>query len=279
MSDDTLNPNFEWKKKSFGKKERLSRRIDANQAAIFAARKKDNFAPSISMTASPADKLSHNLKNLRKKIKDALDDDDDEDEDSVLIAGLETFELENELNTNPLLRTMNDTERKNLRQQQALQELKMQQQAAKTAALAVLNSLAKQAGLPRLSPTDVAENMQHNGWGPETFKTALEHNIAPDIKAGYIRPDAEKIKKLMKGLKRLKKIGGFNAVQGMKINDVIHITDTRFDDAKVAKLLLKKTGRKPNPVQDRKAERRRHQPKVSFKKLLRARQEQKTMKV
>lgn len=277
MNNDTLNPNFEWKKKSFGKRERLSRRIDANQAEVFAARKKDNFAPSLSITASSADKLSRNLKNLHKKIKDALDED--EDDDDFVAAAIETFELENELNNNPLFQIMSDTEKRTLRQQQTLQEIKMQQQAAKTAALAALNSLAKQAGLPKLSPTCIAENMQNNGWGKETFKTALEHNIAPDIKTGYLRPDAEKIKKLMKGLKRLKKIGGFNAVQGMKINDVIHITDTKFDDAKVAKLLLNKTGRKPNQSQDRKAERRRNQPKVSFKKLLRARQEQKTMKV
>ena len=73
----------------------------------------------------------------------------------------------------------------------------------------ILYALAKKNGLDPLSSHDVAENMQNNGWGKETFKMALENSLAPEIKNSsqkVLNPSDEKITKLIKGLKRLKKI-------------------------------------------------------------------------
>ena len=86
----------------------------------------------------------------------------------------------------------------------------------------------------------------------------------------------------MTGMKRLQKMGGIHSVEGMKMSDVIKITDTANDDKRVAKLLLQKTGRKPSVKEDKKREKRiRQQQKVSFKKLLEQhkKQEQQAMKV
>ena len=280
MSDDTPNPNFEWKKKSFGKKERLSRRVDAIQATLSEIKNKDNITTAVSATVSNGNFSAH-LKKMHKKIKEALDDDEDDENDFIFDTSLSSL-LEQQAADNTLFQSLNETEKKIIRQRHTLNNIRMLQDAAKMHALIQINQLAKETGLPKLSKTDIAENMQNNGWGNETFQMALEHNIAPDLKVGLARLDDQKAKDLMRGLKRLEKIGGFSAIRGMKVNEVIKITNAKYDDKKVAKLLLKKTGRNPNQAEDRKTirqrERQQQAPKVSFKKLLQQRQENQIMK-
>ena len=280
MSDDTLNPNFEWKKKSFGKKERLSRRIDAHQATLSEKKQKNNFAAAISLSDSSNVVFQSHLKKMRKTIKQALDEDEDDEDNQFYINDASLLSLENELNDATLFKSLDDKEKRILNQKRTLREIRMQQDASKVAALSKVNHMAKKAGLEQLSNYDIAQNMQNNGWGKETLKMAIEHNISPDIRTGRAQLSPEKITKLMKGIKRLQKIGGISAVQGMKINDVIHITDTRFDDKKVAQLLLKKTGRKPYHRTDRLYTKAKQQnQKISFKKLLKQKQENTLMKV
>lgn len=274
MNDETLNPNFEWRKKSFGKKERLSRRIDTNQAALSETKKKNNFSQALPITA-PNAAFDNNLKKMRKKIKRALDDEEEDEEENDIFTDISNpLSLDNAMNENPLFYALSDNEKQLLKQKQTLRDINMQQKAAKITALATVNAFAKKAGLPKISPQDMAEHMQNNGWGKETFRSAIEHSVAPDIKVGTAKLNPEKIKKLMAGLKRLQKLGGFYAVQGMKMNDIIHITNTRHDDKKVAQLLLKKTGRKATISADKKRARLYHQQKVSFRKLLQQKQSQ-----
>jgi len=278
MSDESLNPNFEWKKKSIGKKERLSRKVNENQILLYESKKKDNFSQALSLKAEPK-KISGNLSLLRKRISDALDDDYEEDDEWIFDA-LNAFNFELEIGENTFF-SPDEELKKSSAQQKHLYEMRMQQDAAKIAALNAVNTLAKKNGLDPLSHKDVAENMQNNGWGNETFKMAVENNLAPEIKSSssqLLNPDDEKILKLVKGLKRLKKIGAVSAVQGMEMNDIIKITDDRFDDNKVAEMLLKKTGRSVNTKKQISVKKKRHQPKVSFKKLLQSKQKPETMK-
>ena len=60
--------NFEWKKKSFGKKERLSRRIDANQAELADFKKKNKITGSVPLTAQASADFNRHLNKMRKKI-------------------------------------------------------------------------------------------------------------------------------------------------------------------------------------------------------------------
>jgi len=278
MSDDALNPNFEWKKKSFGKKERLSRRIDANQAELADFKKKNKITGSVPLTAQASADFNRHLNKMRKKIKQAADDNDDDDEDDFMDISPLSLSFE-EFDESSLFQSLNNQEKALLAQKQALRDMQLQKDASKLQALATVNKLAKKTGLKKLSKTAVSETMQNSGWGKETFRTTIEHYVAPDVRLNR-KLDAQKIEKLMIGLKRLKKIGGFSAVQGMKINDVISITDKKYNDTKVAQLLLKKTGRKANPSADRKWEKKRNHPsKISFKKLLQQRREQPLTKV
>lgn len=282
MSDETLNPNFEWKKKGFGKKERLSRRVDAAQATLSEIKKKDSF--NAISAVSPNNNFSAHLKKMHKKIKEALDEEDEDEEENGFVFDTSLSALmEQQAIDDQFFQSLNEAEKKIIRQKHTLNNIRMLQDAAKIQALSKVNQLAQETGLKKLSAADVAENMQNNGWGKETFQMALEHNVAADIKIGLAKLDDQKAKDLMRGLKRLERIGGFSAVRGMKINDVIKITNAKYDDKKMATLLLQKTGRKPDVVEDRREikqrEKERQAPKVSFKRLLQQKKEKQAMKV
>lgn len=274
MDNETTNPNIEWKKKSFGKKERLSRHLDAQQNVYAQIKAKESSAKSSSVASQINAPFSSHLKKMRKKIKEALDDEDEDEEEYSFVFDNSLLFLDNtKASDTSLFQGLNEKEKQIINQKQTSQNIQNQQNTSKLFALSRINRLAQKAGLGNLSPQDIAENMQNNGWGKETFEMAIKHNVAPDIKIGFAKLDDQKIKDLMRGIKRLQRIGGFSAVQGMKINDVINITNTKNDDQKVAQLLLKKTGRKPNS-HHRKKRHRVSEPKVSFKKLLQRRQEQ-----
>ena len=279
MDSETTNPNIEWKKKSFGKKERLSRHLDAQQNVYNQIKAKEESAKSSSVASQINAPFSSHLKKMRKKIKDALDEEEDDDEEEYnFVFDNSLLFLENtKASDTSLFQGLDDKEKQIIRQKQISQNIQDQQNTSKLFALSRVNRLARESGLGNLSPQDIAENMQNNGWGKETFEMAVKHNVAPDIKTGFAKLDDKKIKDLMRGIKRLQKLGGFSAVQGMKINDVIRITSDNNNDQEVAKLLLKKTGRKPNPHHKKKH--RIPSQKVSFKKLLQQRQERELMKV
>lgn len=277
MSDDNMNPNFEWKKKNLGKKERLSRRIDAEKATLQEYENKNEFTKNFSLSATSTDSLTSNLKKIKKKIKNALEEDEDSENESFIF---DELDLHNQFMAMQNDISLSSNAKKNvILQNQVLQEIKKHHDVAKTEALRTLNNMAKKSGLGELSSQDIAENMQNNAWGEDTFKMALQHKLAPNIILGNKNINPEKIKKLMKGLKRLKKIGSFNAVQGMKMNDIIKITDEQNQDAKVAELLLKKTGRKANKHKDKLETTKRGRENISFKSLIRSKKENTFTKV
>lgn len=274
MDDDTLNSNFEWKKKGFGKKEKLSRRIDANQASSSELKRKNNFTEAVSLTAQSSVSFDHHLKKMRKKIKQALDEEEEDDEEeNILLLDPSNLFLDNELNSNPLYNGLNEAEKNVLSQNRTIEQIRMQQDASKIKALATVNAFARKAGLEPLSTRDLGAHMQNSGWGDDTFKMAIEHSVSPHIKTGIAQLDSQKVQKLMKGLKRLQKMGNLSAADGMKMNDVIKITDKKYNDEKVARLLLKKTGRN---LKDLDKKRELHQNrKVSFKTLIQQKQNRK----
>lgn len=271
MNDDPLSSNFEWKKKGFGKKEKLSRRIDANQASVSKAKRKNQITDPVSLAAPSSVSFNHHLKKMRKRVKQALDEEEeDEENENFLFLDPSLMLLDDELDANPLYNGLNEAEKNVIAQNKTIAQIKMQQDASKIRALAAVNAFAQQAGLDSLSSQDLNAHMQNNGWGQDTFKMALEHNISPNIKMGGTQLNTQKIQKLMKGLKRLQKMGNLSAADGMKMSDVIKITDKKFNDEKVAKLLLRKTGRDIDKIEKKRTAHQRR--KVSFKTLIQEKQ-------
>lgn len=275
--DDALSSNFEWKKKSFGKKEKFSRRINIKQATYSEEKQKNQITNSIPITNHSPITITNNLRRMRKTIKQALDEEDDEEDDYINSINTPLFQKEEETpESNSLFNALNDTEKRLVTQNSTIELMQMQQNASKIAALHKVNYLARKSGISPLNEREFSENLQNNGWSEETFKMAIEKYIAPNLKSKRGDLTYAKAQKLMKGLKRLQKMGGIYAAEGMKTNDVIRITNKKYNDERVAKMLLRKTGRKLSRNNDRKREKKQNRTKISFKQLLQQKQQDKT---
>ena len=274
MNDDSLNSNFEWKKKGFDKREKPSRRIDALEASASDSKKKNKILQAIPLADTSNVSFNSHLKKMRKRIKQALDEDEDDEDEFENIIATPVFAVEEQFSPNPLFEGLNDSEKKIIEQNEAFQQVQMQQNAAKLNALLHVNKLAGKAGLSKLSAQAFAENIQNNGWERDTFETAVKNYIAPQLKIKRSHLTDEKTQKLLFGLKRLQKIGGIAAVRGMKVDDVIKLTDKKYNDKHIAQTVLKKTGRKLSPAEDRKLQKKQTQQKVHFKDLLQQKQQQ-----
>ena len=180
MGDNTTNSNFEWKKKHFDKNERLSKGIDVRQASLADKQKKDQITSVLPITASASDP---HLKKMRKKIRQAVDEEDDDDEEDFFDNSLTDWTFLNQTDEiEPFAQKNNDQALRDKELKRTLKNVEMQHNNAKLQALTKVNRLAAKSGLSPLSTQDFAANMQNNGWENETFKMAVEHHIAPDLK-------------------------------------------------------------------------------------------------
>ena len=82
---------------------------------LFETKKKNNFSQALSLKAD-SPKFSDNLKLLKKRIQDALDDEY-EDEDDWIFDALSAFNFETEFGINPVSQT-NSNENVNTKIQQ-----------------------------------------------------------------------------------------------------------------------------------------------------------------
>lgn len=278
--DDALSSNFEWKKKSFGKKEKFSRRINEKQATYSEEEQKNKITNSIPITNHSSVNAGNNIKKIRKTIRQVFDEDDEDEDGYISSINIPLFLKEEEsikeesTKSHSLFDGLNDSEKRIVEQKNTIEQMQLQQNASKIAALHKVNYLAKKSGISPLSDREFSENLQNNGWSEETFKMAIENYIAPGLKSKKGDLTYAKAQKLMKGLKRLQKIGGIYAAEGMKTNDVIRITNKKYNDERVAKMLLKKTGRKLSRDNDKKREKKQNKTKISFKQLLQQKKQQ-----
>lgn len=244
------NPNLEWKKSGFDAKEKLTLKVNLKEALKYEAKKKTNVQKNTVPT--PAD-LPLGLKKIRKKIKDVFDEDEDENEDDFAIVSPLSLD-----ENNSLLKALNDDERKILKQQEVNNTIKMQQNAGKMEALSIADRFAKDAGLKKLSKESIANGMQEIGLGENAIKNIVKDDIAKKMNIkGRNLSDAKTIQ-LLRGIKRIRAVGGADAVKGLKISEVVLVgeideKDWKVDDRKVAKIIQKKRGlSKEDPKQRKK---------------------------
>lgn len=242
MKEDASNPNIEWKKTGFDNKERVTLKVNVKEAAVYDAKKKNQPASALPTPQS----LPKGLKKIRKKIRDVFDEEEDEDENEFQFvpAGLEQEA------GNSLLNALSEEEKRILKQQESLQTIKMQQTAGKMEAIASVAEMAKQAGIKNIEKKITAKNMQMVASTDEivshTIRDILadkEHIKGEDIPQG-------KIIQTLRGVKRVKELGGNKALQGLKLQDIQEIGEKplKADDKnskeykEVAELILTKSG-------------------------------------
>lgn len=233
MSDNSSNPNIEWKKTGFGTSEKQTLKINAKEAIRYNAKKKNVIQTTNPLT--PTD-LPAGLKKIRKKIKEVFDEDEEDDENEVII----TPQLQILSETSSLYNALNEEEKKILQQNQTLQNIKMQQDAGKLQALSLAEKTLQESGVDGLSQKTIEQVMQNSS----TMNPALENLVKQDLVKGLKLKNENlsegKYIQILRGIKNLKQIGGVKAMEGLKLKEVAQASDEK----QVAKILLEKTGRK-----------------------------------
>lgn len=242
MNKESSNPNIEWKKTGFDSQERVTLKINVKEAALYNAKKKNPQAASI---PNPVN-LPKGLKKIRKKIRDVFDDEEEEDENEFQItpSGLELD------SGNSLLNALNEDEKKILHQQENLQNMKMQQTAGKMEAIATVAQLAKQAGIKGLEKDIASKNLQNVAPTDEIFAHTIRDILAEKENVKGEDIPAGKVIQTLRGVKRVKEMGGNKALQGLKLQDIQEIGEKNLkpndkeskEYKEVAKLILKKSG-------------------------------------
>lgn len=236
MDNKASDPNMEWKKSGFDKNEKVTLKINVKEANLYEAKNKRNVQTAYS--PMPTD-LPKGLKKIRSKIRDVFDEDEDEDEN--ITAPLSPNMIEEE---NSLLGALRDDEKKFLKQQQNLTTIKSQQMVEKTAALAVADRAVKEIGLKGLKKETIAQNELSVEVGKDTLNDALKKDLGGKMKLQWKQLSEKDMIQFLRGIKRIKSIGGDDAVVGMKIDEVINAGGKKTEDETIAQMILEKSGRK-----------------------------------
>ncbi len=244
MTEEDFSANIDWNKnKKISSDTRESRKIDIQKASLSEKKDRNKFSEPIIKTLSP------NLKKLRKKIKDVYDDDDeDENEEIVFFFGPEE-------NSSSLMNALKEEEKLQLKFQNTIENQKLQETAGKMEAIATAQKISKSLGIPPLEKKLLNQKAADASLSDETFNDVLTENInkKSDIKVKNINFQKE-----------LSSVGGIKAVAS-KINvngkedekkgffsSWFSKKEEKDPVDKVAKTILKKTGRLPEDSKKKK---------------------------
>ena len=259
MEDESSNLNIEWKKnQGFGATEKLTRKIDKQKALPFEATEKK--AVNTTFSAKPTE-LPKGLKKIRKKIKEVYDEDEDEDfYDGV----------PHDLN-NSLMNALYEDEKKQLQQKETLNNQKMQQTAGRLEAVAVADKLARESGLKGLDKKVAGKNLSDVTLINSSLEKVLSEEVALKTKSGVRKLSKGETVTMLRGITRIRKMAlaadesQLKALEKMKVEDIINAGEKSTDDAKVAELILKKSGRKSKKDVNKIVEKSKKQKDIKIK--------------
>ena len=222
---------FDWKNKGIGTDEKLKLKIDVREANLYDAKKNATHAKK-----NPLQNLPKGINTIRKKIKDVYDEDEDEEEWGVVVRRApEDYD-------NTLMRALDEKEKRSLTQQQELKNVKLNQIAGRMEALTVADRMAKDVGLKGLKKNDVSLSMLEATFNPEKMQQNI---IKKDIlKEKGIKGDVavKDIIQTTRGIKRIEKNLGKDALQDMNTKEVANLGKEKVSENDMAKLISKKRG-------------------------------------
>lgn len=263
MEDETSNPNLEWKKSGFETKDKLTLKTNVKKAIEHEAKDKS----SVSAFKAMPSELPKGLNKIRKKIKDVYDDDD-EDENSFIIAPLEQ--------SSSLLNALHDNEKMQLKSQETIKTIQMQQNAGKMEALLTANQLTKQLGMKGLSKDTINKNFQDVSLSSKTYEKALKDDLSHKMKAKGRNLSEKQLVSLLRGIKRVQSMSPemdgnkdkTKALEGWKLDDLVNAGEKGTDDKAVAEMILQKSGRKNAKKENTQTKANTTKLKVQKKELL-----------
>ena len=238
MDEESSSPNIEWKKKQgFETSEKNSRKTDIKKSIEYEAKRKNNLNKTTPVR--PSD-LPKGLKKIRKKIKEAYEEDEEED-------SLTFFPLDMD---NSLANALFDNEKRQLQQKNTLTNQKMQQDVGRMEAILVAEKMARQAGLPGLDQKTINNNMADLTISDTPLEKTLSEDIAHKTKSSSRQLSKGEAVTMLRGIERIRKMAiaadesQLKALEKIKISEIINAGEKDTDDKEVAKLILKKSGRK-----------------------------------
>lgn len=232
-SENDKNPNLEWKKSGFETNDKLTLKVNVAESIKYDVKKKNNIQKNY--TPRPAD-LPAGLNKLRKKIKDVFDEEEEDENEttSFTIAAIDE--------NSSLMNALNDSEKKILKQNETNNNIRMQQNAGKLEAVTIAQQFAKEAGIKPKKMENLMNGVQIVGSGDDVLKKVITEDFAKTLNIkGKDLSDGKTIQ-LLRGIKRIRAVGGTEAVKGLKISEVVNAGEKEADDKKVAKLIQKKRG-------------------------------------
>lgn len=231
----------EWKKKKVGDDERLTLRIDAIEADKYQARK---------------NKMETSLKRTKPtknstKVKQIYDDDEDEDDgiDEHVIRSFRELRLNQSDASNSdttLIDALAPHEKVMIEQRTNIEITRQQEHAGRLNAMEQANTLARRAGIEKISEAKKTENLQESIYNPKRIRAeTLEKNIAKQVGLkGEIKFHTEG--KVVEGVKEIRKLTDNHKVKNVKMQDAHDIGSKSITKSmsqnETAEMILRKSG-------------------------------------
>ena len=243
MEDETSDTNLEWKKKGFESKETLTLKTNVKKALQYEATAKKPVQNGFSPLPS---ELPKGLKKIRKKIKDVYDDEEDEEENEIDFSFMEQ--------NNTLLNALHEDERRQLKQQEQQNNVRILQDTGKLDAIHMANKVSQDLGMKGLKQSTINNSRMDVSMGIQTFDRALKEDLSKrtNIK-GRKLSEAETVT-LLRGIKRIQNVAAaadeskLKAIEGWKLEDIVNAGRSSTDDKQIAAKILEKSGRKSESV-------------------------------
>ncbi|MDO4161501.1 MAG: hypothetical protein Q4D80_00655 [Pseudomonadota bacterium] len=274
QENKTDNAGLDWNKKGSVPAERLSLRIDAQEANRYQAKE----------GKAKLSELSPAMKSLRKRVRNRYDEEEDDgtmDEDALRAF----FELQLSAddasnNDNSLVSALSPAERGRVEQRNHTETVRQEEYAGKMNALQQSDTLSNRAGISRMSTAEMTMQMQDAIYNPRRLRLeSLEKNITEKVGIkGKITQ--REVGQVVEGIKKINKTTNNRKVNQIKMSDARDVGKKNLSKNATAELILKKSGQTARlteiKMRNIKAEKDKDAPKpkrsyaAEMKKLLQA---------
>ena len=220
------------KEKGFGTRERLSLKHNALESDLYRQEKEKNNKKKLKMKEK---KLPVGLAKMRSKIREVYDEEDESEDYLAHVKQPKDEDL-------TLFEALTESEKKALKQKEATDTVRKQQDVGKMEALTVAHNFAKEAGEKGLNKKMVASEMQNALFEPQnTQERVVEKTVSKKL---GIRGKIEqgKIIQAARGIKKIEQFGTKKSIKNLDSKDIIKVGEDKIDEQKLAKLILEKSG-------------------------------------
>ncbi len=251
---------FSWKKNGFDVHEHLTLKNNTLEAEAYQESQKKEKPKRFKNNEK---NLPVGLQKIRKKVREVYDEDEDEEEDEYGYTFVHIPSVENE-EDDRLLKGLTESEKRDLKQQQTIKNMRAQQDAGRMEALHMANNMAKDVGLKGLSKKAVSEGMQRAEFKPQEIQdSAIQKDIAKRLGIKG-KLESGKIVEAARGIKKVENLGGQKATKNIDMKDMVKAGEDKLDEIKLAELILEKSGQ---DVKKRKLKVEKSKEKIELKHL------------